>query len=161
MGYMLTSKALDSLNIEEVFKSYRGSYFHVAPSIPKIAVINLGMSKEDFMSIVELKYSVNVFDEDFSISQLKAIPNDAIYISHGKIDSKKLPKVLEKLQELMGSKTILGTGLGKDLIAMAIQQKEDGECWSQEGKLLKNEKYHAYACDTCTTSLQELFKVIN
>lgn len=150
MTYVLSAKAFGGMNIEEILSGLKGGYFHVAPTIVKAAVINLGMTKEELMALVNMNYSLNIFDEDFSIQQLNSLSHDVIMISNGKIDSKKLPKMVEKIKACIGKKTILGVGLGKDLIALAMKELEDGEVLSKEGSILKNEKYKVFCTDGST-----------
>jgi carbamoylphosphate synthase small subunit len=145
MTYVLSAKAFSGMNIETVLGEVKGSYFHIAPSITKAAVLNLGMTKEELMSLVNMNYSLNIFDEGFSTQQLKAVPHDVLMISNGQMDSDMLPEVVEKLKGYMGKKTILGVGLGKDLIAMAL--KELDEELTKDGSVLKNEKYKVFCID--------------
>ncbi|MBB6218395.1 carbamoylphosphate synthase small subunit [Anaerosolibacter carboniphilus] len=145
MTYVLSAKAFSGMNIETVLGEVKGSYFHIAPSITKAAIVNLGMTKEELMDLVNMNYSLNIFDESFSTQQLKAVPHDVLMISNGKVDSDIIPEVVEKLKGYMGKKTVLGIGLGKDLIAMAL--KELNEELTKDGSILKNEKYKVFCVD--------------
>ncbi|MFT9495421.1 hypothetical protein [Anaerosolibacter sp.] len=145
MTYALSAKAFSGMNIETVLEEVKGSYFHIAPSITKAAVVNLGMSKEELMNLVNMNYSLNIFDEDFNTQQLKAVPHDVLLVSNGKVDDHKIPEVVEKLKVYMGKKTILGVGLGKELITMAL--KELDEELMDDGSVLKNDKYKVFCVD--------------
>jgi uncharacterized hydantoinase/oxoprolinase family protein len=58
------------------------------------------------------------------------------------VEDHKIPEVVEKLKGCMGKKTILGVGVGKELITMAL--KELNEELMEEGTVLKNDKYKVF-----------------
>ncbi|MFZ5969773.1 MAG: hypothetical protein ACOYVK_21645 [Bacillota bacterium] len=157
MTYMMSAKAFDAMNMEEVSKYCKGGCFHVTPAIKKVAIINLGMTKEELMNIINMNCSVSVFDEDFSINQLKAMECDGVFVTNGKMDANKMENVADKLKGIAGKKKLFGMGLGKDLIKMAVQE----DSWNQEGAILINQKAQAYGCDVDgEKNLKELFKFI-
>lgn len=160
MTYMLSSKALHTMNMDEVCSSCKGGYFHIAPTITKVAIINLGMQKETFMDMANMKYSLNVFDEDFSLKQLNMVPHDAVFISNGTIEAEKMSMIVDKIKSLIGKKKILGVGLGQALIKEAAAQVGIG-AWEQEGNMLINQADKLYCCDVNQQNyLEEIMKYL-
>lgn len=155
---MLSSKALHTMNMEEVCSNCKGGYFHVAPKITKVAVVNLGMQKESFMDMVDMKCSLNVFDEDFSVNQLSMIPHDVVMISNGKVDAEKMPILIDKIKTLIGKKKIFGMGLGQELVKEAAAQA-GAKDWKQEGEIMISEEHNLYCCDMSQKNqLEEIMK---
>ncbi len=158
MTYMLSPKALHTMDMEEVCSSCKGGYFHIAPKITKIAVINLGMQKESFMDMVNMKCSLNVFDEDFSINQLNMVPHDVVMVSNGKVDAEKMPMLVDKIKTLIGKKKIFGIGLGQELVKEAAAQA-GAKAWKQEGTIMISEDHKLYCCDMSQQNqLEEIMK---
>lgn len=147
MTLVLTLNALKDMNIEEILSNCNGGYFHVSPNFKKMTIINLGMKKEELIDIVNMKYSVNVFTENFSLDKVMSVASDALFISDGKSSAEKIKELTDKIGKIIGKKTILCTGLGKEIVDIAIKEKDGKSVWTDKEKIIKNENYDIYCCD--------------
>lgn len=157
MTHMMSTKAFNAMNMEDISKNFKGESIHIMPDIKKVSVINLGMAKDQLMNIVNMNFSVTVYDEDFSANELKDMDCDAVLVTGGNMDPVKVGSIADKLKTVAGKKKLFGIGSGKDIVQAAVQE----DAWKQQGKIYIGQKAQTYGCDTCEAeSLSELFKFI-
>ncbi|RKD32560.1 hypothetical protein [Thermohalobacter berrensis] len=160
MQYVFIPEILNLIDIDEILNNCKNGYINITPNIKNILVVNLGMSKKELTHFINNKCNIYVFGKNFSLNQLKNLSFDAIFISDGKLHFEELEVLVEKIKKYIGVKTILGVGLGKDVIEMAICKKQGDNQWDQNNGILKNERYGIYCSDNNSDdSLKKLLKL--
>lgn len=142
---IFTQEAIKNADIKDL------ENFSIMPSLKKIAVINLGINKEDLIKIVDKKYSVSVFNYDFDIDYIKN-NFDVVFISNGDIEGENFNILIEKIKKLIGKNIILGVGFGKKVIKKTMDIKYEGNYIDNELKV--------YGCEVKDDYMKKILKFI-
>ncbi len=144
MNYVFSAKAMNEIDFEDLVNEVKGSCFRIMPKVTKATVINLGMSKKDLIDLVNLNYSLNVFDKDFNVESIINLSDDVLIFTNDNLTIDKKP-LIYKIKNLLGKKKIIALGESKKLIEAALNEIDENIDLIKDGDVYKNDLYKIYA----------------
>jgi carbamoyl-phosphate synthase small subunit len=112
-----TPSISDIVPIPEV--SCRAPY-HIQGSGKRIAVIDLGIKKNQITSLANRQGDLYVFPYNVKSDQVLACKPDALFISNGPGDPKQAPDAIRCINDLLGRLPIFGICMGNQVCALAL-----------------------------------------
>ncbi|HZK29884.1 MAG TPA: glutamine-hydrolyzing carbamoyl-phosphate synthase small subunit, partial [Methanoregula sp.] len=112
-----TPSISDIVPIPEV--SCRAPY-HIPGSGKRIAVIDLGIKKNQITSLANRQGDLYVFPYNARSGQVLACKPDALFISNGPGDPKQAPDAIRCIKDLLGQLPIFGICMGNQVCALAL-----------------------------------------
>jgi carbamoyl-phosphate synthase small subunit len=112
-----TPSISDIVPIPEV--SCRAPY-HIQGSGKRIAVIDLGIKKNQITSLANRQGDLYVFPYNARSDQVLACKPDALFISNGPGDPKQAPDAIRCIKDLIGQLPIFGICMGNQVCALAL-----------------------------------------
>jgi len=94
--------------------------YHIPGSGKRIAVIDLGIKKNQLTSLSKRGGDLYVFPYNAKADQVLACKPDALFISNGPGDPKQAPDAIRCIRELLGEFPIFGICMGNQVSALAI-----------------------------------------
>lgn len=131
-------------DVAAILESTGSEYIHVSSKPQKIALINLGMSPQNF-SAFSAKNSLNIFGKQFKPATLEKLGTDVCIISDGILSGEEFASLAEQTAQLAGKMTLIGVGMGKELLMTAIAAQ--GE-WQLHGSYTALPGLSVYGVDT-------------
>jgi carbamoyl-phosphate synthase small subunit len=112
-----TPSISDIVPIPEV--SCRAPY-HIPGSGKRIAVLDLGIKKNQITSLANRQGDLYVFPYNARSDQVLACKPDALFISNGPGDPKQAPDAIQCIKDLLGQLPIFGICMGNQVCALAL-----------------------------------------
>lgn len=131
-------------DVAAILESTGSEYIHVSSSPKKVALINLGMSTQNFASFTSGN-ALNVFGKKFNPGTLEKLGTDICVISDGVLGADEFTVLSEQIAQLTGKMTLVGVGIGKELLMSAT---EAAESWELQNGTWSLPMASAYAVDT-------------
>jgi carbamoyl-phosphate synthase small subunit len=94
--------------------------YHIPGSGKRIAVIDLGIKKNQITSLANRQGDLYVFPYNVKSDQVLACKPDALFISNGPGDPKQAPDAIRCIKDLLGKLPIFGICMGNQVCALAI-----------------------------------------
>lgn len=140
---VLSYDMLNIANISEILGLYKNGYVHIEPKVKKVSIIDLGIEKKDIIALSNFNFSINIFSSKFNLNQLISLNSDA-YILWG-VDKhlENIDCLLEKVKKLIGKKTLIGIGSGKQVLKTLAEELEENTVCEENG-IKRNDKYKIY-----------------
>lgn len=131
-------------DVAAILESTGSEYIHVSSSPKKVALINLGMSTQNFASFTSSN-ALNVFGKKFNPGTLEKLGTDICVISDGVLGADEFTMLSEQIAQLTGKMTLVGVGIGKELLMSATEATES---WELQNGTWSLPMASAYAVDT-------------
>ncbi len=131
-------------DVAAILESTGSEYIHVSSKPKKVSLINLGMSPQNFTAFSS-KNPLNVFGKQFKPATLEKVGTDICVISDGVLSGEEFTALSEQVAQLMGKMTLVGVGIGKELL-MAATASDSG--WQLQNGSWTLSAASAYAVDT-------------
>ena len=131
-------------DVAAILESTGSEYLHVSSKPKKVSVINLGMSPQNFSSFKSIN-ALNVFGKKFNPSTLQKLETDICVISDGVLSTEEFTALSDQIAQLTGKMTLVGVGIGKELLMAATNTSDD---WQLQGESWILPACSAYAVDT-------------
>lgn len=131
-------------DVAAILESTGSEYIHVSSKPKKVSVINLGMSPQNFSSF-KSNNALNVFGKKFNPSTLLKLETDICVISDGILSTEEFTALSDQISQLTGKMTLVGVGIGKELLMAATNTSE---AWQLKGETWSLPASSAYAVDT-------------
>lgn len=131
-------------DVAAILESTGSEYVHVSSKPKKVSIINLGMAPQNF-SAFNSTNALNVFGKQFKSSTLEKLDTEICVISDGILSTEEFTTLSEQLTQLTGKMTLVGVGIGKELLMAATQANE---AWQMQGNVWSNPEAQAYGIDT-------------
>lgn len=154
---VLTYEMLDIADISEVLGLYKDGYIQIEPRLKKVAIIDLGIEKKDVFALSDFNLSINIFSCKFNLNQLLSLNSDVCILWGSKNKLGNIDCMMNKVKTLIGKKTIIGIGSGKDILK-SILEELDEDNWKEDNKIIKHCKYDVYCLGN--DDIQEIDKII-
>ncbi len=154
---VLTYDMLNLANISEILGLYKDGYIQIEPKLKKVAIIDLGIEKKDIIALSDFKFSINIFNHKFKLSQLLSLKSDVYILWGSKNELDNIGCMVNKIKKLIGKKTIIGIGCGKEVLKSILKDLDEAD-WKDENKIMKHSKYDIYCLDN--NNIQEIGKII-
>ncbi len=94
--------------------------YHIPGSGKRIAVIDLGIKRNQITSLANRQGDLYVFPYNVKSDQVLACKPDALFISNGPGDPKQAPDAIRCIKNLLGKLPIFGICMGNQVCALAI-----------------------------------------
>ena len=134
---VISHELLTKGDVAAILESTGSEYVHISSVAKKVAIINLGMAPQHF-SVFKSGNALNVFGKQFKSSTLEKLGTDVCVISDGILSTEEFTSLSEQISELVGKMTLIGIGIGKELIMAATNTDEtwqlEADAWSLPGK---------------------------
>lgn len=131
-------------DVAAILESTGSEYVHVSSAPKKVSLINLGMSPQNFSSF-KSSNSLNVFGKQFKPTTLEKLGTDVCVISDGVLSTEEFTTLSELIAQLNGKMTLVGVGIGKELLMAATNTSND---WQLQGETWTLSTGSAYGVDT-------------
>ncbi len=154
---VLTRDMLDLVDVNAILSLNKDGYVHIEPKMKKVSIIDLGMDKKDIIAFSHFNFSVNIFGGKFKIDQLLSLNSDAYILWGSKNKLVSIDCLANKIKKLIGKKTIIGIGSGKEVLKTIIKDM-DKDNWQENDKIMKHCKYDIYCLDD--NSIEKIDKLI-
>lgn len=154
---VLTHDMLDLVDVNAILNLNKDGYVHIEPKVKKVSIIDLGMEKKDIIAFSHFNFSVNIFGGKFKINQLLSLNSDAYILWGSKDKPVNLDCLMKKMKKLIGKKTLIGIGSGKEVLR-TILKDVDKDDWQGNGEMMKHHKYDIYCLDE--GSIEKIEKII-
>lgn len=141
---VITHELLAKGDVAAILESTGSEYIHVSSSPKKVAVVNLGMTPEQFGAFSS-NNALNVFGKKFKASTLQKLGTDICVVSDGVLSSDEFDSLKSTLSEMPGAVTLVGVGLGKEVLMAATQGAMN---WQNLNGIWSDPVAGAYAVDT-------------
>lgn len=131
-------------DVAAILESTGAEYIHVSSTPKKVAVINLGMTPQNF-SAFKSNNALNVFGKQFKPGTLEKLGTDVCVISDGILSTEEFTSLSAQIAQLTGKMTLIGVGIGKELLMAATEVSEQ---WQQQNNVWTHPLCAAYAVDS-------------
>ncbi len=131
-------------DVAAILESTGSEYVHVSSKPKKVAVINLGMSPQNF-SAFKSNNALNVFGKQFNPSTLQKLGTDICVVSDGILSAEEFTALSDQIAQLTGSMVLIGVGIGKELLMAATNTSAD---WQLQDNVWNHPGCSAYGVDT-------------
>lgn len=143
---VLTYDMLNIANISDILSLHKDGYVHIEPNMKKISIIDLGMEKKDIIALSEFNFSINIFSSNFKIDQLLSLNSQAYVLWGINKELDNIECLLSKLKKLIGKRTLIGIGVGKDILETICKDLNEDK-WEEVNGVKKHCKYRIYCMD--------------
>lgn len=140
---VITHELLAQGDVAAILESTGSEYIHVSSSPKKVAVVNLGMKPQQFSTFSKAS-ALNVFGKKFNAGTLKKLGTDVCVISDGVLSAEEFDSLKETVSQLTGTMTLVGVGLGKEVLMAA----NPGSNWQTSGSVWSDSVAGAYAVES-------------
>jgi len=151
MVTVITHELLLQGDVNAIMESTGSEYVHVASKAPKVSVVNLGMSADNFKAFKPIN-ALNVFGKQFNPSTVEKLNSDLCIISDGVLDAAEAETLVAKISTLVGKIPVIGIGAGKELL-LTIAAPESG--WTTKEGISNHAALNLYGLD-CYSQLSKL-----
>lgn len=131
-------------DVAAILESTGAEYIHVSSTPKKVSLINLGMSPQNFSSFKAVN-ALNVFGKQFNPGTLEKLGTDICVISDGILTTDEFTALSDQIAQLAGKMTLIGVGIGKELLMAATQTSAE---WQLESGTWTLPASSAYGVDT-------------
>ncbi|WP_432662187.1 hypothetical protein R9X47_16630 [Wukongibacter baidiensis] len=154
---VLTHDMLNIVDVNAILSLNKDGYVHIEPKVKKVSIIDLGMEKKDIIAFSDFNFSVNIFSGKFKINQLLSLNSDAYILWGNKNNQVNIECLINKVKKLIGKKTIIGIGSGKEILKTIIKNMGEDD-WKENDEMMKHCKYEIYCVDD--DSIEKIGKII-
>ncbi|WP_432406229.1 hypothetical protein [Wukongibacter sp. M2B1] len=154
---VLTHDMLDMVDVNAILSLNKNGYVHIEPKVKKVSIIDLGMEKKDIIAFSHFNFSVNIFGGKFKINQLLSLNSDAYILWGNKNKLVDIDCLITKIKKLIGKKTIIGIGSGKEVLKTIIKDM-DKDDWQENDEIMKHYKYDIYCIND--DNIEKIDKII-
>lgn len=141
---VISHELLTKGDVAAILESTGSEYVHVSSKPKNVAVINLGMAPQNF-SIFKANSALNVFGKSFKPATLDKLGTEVCVISDGTLSSEEFTALSEQIQTLIGKMTLVGVGIGKELVMAATGAIDQ---WQVNENLWSHPASNAWAVDS-------------
>ncbi len=140
---VISHELLTKGDVSAILESTGAEYVHVSSKPKNVAVINLGMTPQQF-SIFQSNSALNIFGKSFAPSTLAKLGTEICVISDGTLTSEDFSTLSNEIALLVGKMTVIGVGIGKELVMAATGVEQ----WQVKDNLWSNSDSNAWAVDS-------------
>lgn len=150
MKAIITSETLTKKEIEEKFNNFNTNPFEASTNekyvinsggSKKIGVLDLGVKKSTLSYLEKAGFEIIVFPPTITANEILKENIEALIISNGCDDPRKINNVVENIKEIIGKLPIFGEVLGCQILALALGGKVDELKYGHRGSYpIKNIK---------------------
>lgn len=141
---VISHDLLSKGDVAAILESTGSEYIRVNSKPKKVSLINLGMNPQNFSSF-KSNNTLNVFGKQFKPNTLLKLETDICVISDGILSTEEFNVLSDQIAELIGKMTLVGIGIGKELLMAAANA---GENWQLHDRTWFLPASSAYAVDT-------------
>ena len=112
--------SMEGLELSSVVSTKEPYYFGNENATYRVAALDLGVKKNILRNLAERDCYVKVFPWNSTFEEMKAWSPDGYFLSNGPGDPAAMPKVVEQVSKVIGSKRpVFGICLGHQMVALA------------------------------------------
>ena len=112
--------SMEGLELSSVVSTKEPYYFGNENATYRVAALDLGIKKNILRNLAERDCYVKVFPWNSTFEEMKAWSPDGYFLSNGPGDPAAMPKVVEQVSKVIGSKRpVFGICLGHQMVALA------------------------------------------
>ena len=112
--------SMEGLELSSVVSTKHPYYFGSEDATYPVAALDLGIKKNILRNLAEGNCYVKVFPWNSTFEEMKAWSPDGYFLSNGPGDPAAMPKVVEQVSKVIGSKRpVFGICLGHQMVALA------------------------------------------
>lgn len=141
---VISHELLTKGDVAAILESTGSEYVHVSSKPKNVAVINLGMTPQNF-SIFKANSALNVFGKSFKPATLDKLGTEVCVISDGTLSTEEFATLSGQIEALVGKMTLIGVGIGKELVMAATGVIDQ---WQVKDNLWSHPTCNAWAVDS-------------
>ena len=141
---VISHELLTKGDVAAILESTGSEYVHVSSKPKNVAIINLGMVPQHF-SVFKANSALNVFGKNFKPATLAKLGTEVCIVSDGVLSAEEFTALTEQLAPLAGKMTLVGVGIGKELVMAATGTVEQ---WQSKDNLWSHPTSNAWAVDS-------------
>lgn len=154
---VLTYDMLSIADVSEILGLYKNGYIQIEPKLKKVAIIDIGIEKKDIIALSDFNFSINIFSHKFDLNQLLSLKSDVYILWGNKNELGNIDCMIEKVKKLIGKKTIIGIGSGKEVLKSILKDLDEAD-WQEDNKVMKHCKYEIYCLDN--SDIEKISRII-
>lgn len=141
---VISHELLTKGDVGAILESTGSEYVHVSSKPKNVAVVNLGMTPENF-SVFKSNNALNVFGKQFKPCTLAKLGTEVCVISDGTLSAEDFTALSGQIAGLVGKMKLIGIGIGKELLISATGSSEE---WTLQGDVWTHIAANAWAVDS-------------